>query len=238
MPSPTLSTDAATGAPEIPFGIEQPPPTDILTEQPLTMPYLSSPKGVNDNRLRGDLISSISTGGSANPQLSWSSIGNNSTTAPAISHLMHPGLTIMSPRLLSISYHIPGLASEGGEKLTKTLPDSQQLTLTTRGSRAPTDMDIRSISSHAQSEALVQLAQKSILDMEDVAGGDFLNGGRLPLSAKLAAAKLAAYGESIALERRFKWVEKGKNRRLPVRAFLDHLHLSDPSCPPALAWCR
>jgi hypothetical protein len=31
----------------------------------------------------------------------------------------------------------------------------------------PTDIDIRSISSHAQAEALVQLAQQSIVDMDD-----------------------------------------------------------------------
>jgi len=48
--SPTISTDAATGAPEIPFSIEQPQPMDILEEQLLTMSYTSSPKGANDNR--------------------------------------------------------------------------------------------------------------------------------------------------------------------------------------------
>jgi hypothetical protein len=109
----------------------------------------------------------------------------------------------MSPRL--ISYDILDLPSKDEEKSAETLPDSQQPTLATRRSRVPTDIDICSISSHAQAEALVQLAQKSILDMEDVPGGDLFNGSRSPLSAKLAA-----YGESLALERWFKQVAEGK----------------------------
>ncbi|KAI0737613.1 hypothetical protein C8Q80DRAFT_1125351 [Daedaleopsis nitida] len=109
----------------------------------------------------------------------------------------------------------------------------------------PLDIDIRAISSHAQAEALVQRAQKSILDEEDVdielpglglglitgsassggglagvssglsAGGTgtstanasavTLGNGRTPLSAKLAA-----YGESLAIERRFKEQQRAK----------------------------
>jgi hypothetical protein len=95
-------------------------------------------------------------------------------TTPATSHLTLPGPTTVSPRL--ISYNIVGLPSEDEEKSAETPPDSQQPTLATRRSRAPTDINIHSISSHAQAKALVQLAQKSILDIEDVSGGDFLNG--------------------------------------------------------------
>ena len=101
-------------------------------------------------------------------------------------------------------------------------------------SRAPAlDIDIRAISSHAQAEALVQRAQKSILDMEDVdvellpgfglglgvgvagvnpavaaGGGTTIPTGRTPLSAKLAA-----YGESLAIERRFKQKEERERER-------------------------
>jgi hypothetical protein len=101
--SPAISPDSASGTPEFPFNIEQPPPTDVLEEQLLTVPYTSSPKGANDNRLRGDSISSISTDGSANPQLSWSSmtamssIGNDSTTTSATSHLTLPVLRSCPP---------------------------------------------------------------------------------------------------------------------------------------------
>jgi hypothetical protein len=40
----------------------------------------------------------------------------------------------------------------------------------TRRSHFPTDVDIRTISPHAQAEALVQRAQQSILDMDDRCG--------------------------------------------------------------------
>jgi hypothetical protein len=79
----------------------------------------------------------------------------------------------------------------GGEKVSssrlrgilRTQPQQH-----TRRSHVPTDSDTRSISSHAQAEALVQRAQQSILDMydncgvgvvdhDDDGGGD-LNGGR------------------------------------------------------------
>ncbi|KAI8975851.1 hypothetical protein BD414DRAFT_170805 [Trametes punicea] len=94
----------------------------------------------------------------------------------------------------------------------------------------PLDIDIRAISSHAQAEALVQRAQKSILEMEDVdielpgfdlgllnsaaSGGVGLGlvggaNGRTPLSAKLAA-----YGETLAIERRFKEQEREREREL------------------------
>jgi hypothetical protein len=67
--------------------------------------------------------------------------------------------------------------------------------------RRPLDIDIRSISSHAQAEALVQRAQHAILEMTDELNADTVSSpgpstGRTPLSAKLAA-----YGESLAIQR-------------------------------------
>ena len=59
-------------------------------------------------------------------------------------------------------------------------------------SHVPTDINIHSISSHAQAEALVQPAQQSILDME--AEADIV----------LSSVKLAAYSENLALERQLK----------------------------------
>jgi len=73
--------------------------------------------------------------------------------------------------------------------------DPQQPTLTTRQSRVPTDINIRSISSHTQAEALVQHAQQSILDMEAEEDIEPLSSGLTPLSAKLAA-----YGSREAAE--------------------------------------
>ncbi|KAI0656682.1 hypothetical protein C8Q70DRAFT_330007 [Cubamyces menziesii] len=100
----------------------------------------------------------------------------------------------------------------------------------------PLDIDIRAISSHAQAEALVQRAQKSILEMDinpdaDVdlelpgllasATGSSGGGGSAGLGLGLVgavngrtplSAKLAAYGESLAIERRFKEQEQERER--------------------------
>jgi len=84
--------------------------------------------------------------------------------------------------------------------------DSQQPTLATCRSRVPTDINIRSISSHVQAEALVQCAQQSIFDMEAEEDFEPLSSGLTPLSAKLAA-----YDESLALERRLKRAEEERN---------------------------
>ena len=86
------------------FSIDQPPPTYVLDEQFLTIPCSTPPQpAAGDNRLHGDLISSISTNGSANPQLSWSSttatssVDSGTVTTPATFHLTL--LRISSPGL-------------------------------------------------------------------------------------------------------------------------------------------
>ncbi|KAK2467866.1 hypothetical protein APHAL10511_000161 [Amanita phalloides] len=62
------------------------------------------------------------------------------------------------------------------------------------------EIDIRTISSHAQAEALVQQTQKEILEMGEQETLLALGSpGNTPLSARLAA-----YGESLALERKFR----------------------------------
>jgi hypothetical protein len=66
-------------------------------------------------------------------------------------------------------------------------------------SHVPTDINIHSISSHAQAEALVQPAQQSILDME--AEADIV----------LSSVKLAAYSENLALERQLKRAGEERN---------------------------
>jgi hypothetical protein len=79
-------------------------------------------------------------------------------------------------------------------------PSDQQQSLGTRRSCVPTDIDIHSISSYARAEELVPRARRSVLDMGEVTDEAIL--GRSPLSAKLAE-----YGETLALERRLKRVE-------------------------------
>jgi hypothetical protein len=141
----------------------------------------------------------MSTDSSANPQLSWgrstegSSVDSEGMTTPATSHLTLSPPTISSPS--SIPYDLPGLTSidntTGAREKEK---ESHAPTFSgTRRAHVPTDIDIQSISSHAQAKALVQRAQQSMLDMDDNCGSDDddddldaeggRDGGRSPLSA-------------------------------------------------------
>jgi hypothetical protein len=131
----------------------------------------------------------MSTDRSAHPQLSWSrstattssSIdGAGGVTNPANSHVTLSGPVILSPS--SIPSDLLSFMDVDKEPSPNSLPDPhhhyQQRrhlpTLGTRRSHVPTDIDIRSISSHAQVEVLVQRAQQLILDMEGVQLADDL----------------------------------------------------------------
>jgi len=136
------------------------------------------PNGVGDARLRGHSISSVSTDLSVdNPALS------SSTTSASAS------ITVPTPAL----NNSPLPVSEGS--------------LSTKRQATPIDIDLGAISSHAQAEALVQRAQRSILEMDDEIplSSAALSSGRSPLSAKLAM-----YGETLELERRLKKEEEDK----------------------------
>jgi hypothetical protein len=81
------------------------------------------------------------------------------------------------------------------------LPVSSEGSLTAKRNNTPIDIDISTISSHAQAEALVQRTQRSILEMDEEMplSSAALSSARSPLSAKLAI-----YGETLELERRLK----------------------------------
>ena len=165
-----------------------------------------------DNRARGDSISSLSTDGSINPQLS-----SSSTTATSRSSIKAPGTADM---YLTLSDGNPSSPTSKPNELTPPelgiivddyVVSPHRLSLGHRRSHTPHDIDIHSISSHAQAEALVQQAQRSIFEMADqltlsdepLSAG--LSPGRTPLSAKLAA-----YGESLAIQRKLKQEEEEK----------------------------
>jgi hypothetical protein len=145
--SPNMSPDSAivSAAEEFPFSIDYPPPTDVLDEQLLTVPYSSSPQGESDNRLRGNSVSSMSTDGSANPQLSWStttatsSVGSGSMTTPASSNNTLPGPGISSPR--SIPREISGVTQDDKDPSYDASPD-QHSSVGFRRSHIPMDIDI------------------------------------------------------------------------------------------------
>jgi hypothetical protein len=136
-----------------------------------------------ESRLRGDSVSSASTTATASTYPpSSSSDAAWSIATPSTPHL--PG----SPRI--------GPALGGYEA------DAEEMHQRPRGLHVPFDIDISTISSYAQAEELVQRTQQSILNMEQYLEQHVkkdLETGRTPLSAKLAA-----YGESLAIERRLK----------------------------------
>jgi hypothetical protein len=118
------------------------------------------------NNLRGNSVSSMSTDGSANPQLSWSTTTatsrSGSMTGPATSNVTLLGPTISFPK--SVPRYIPGVISD--DKGPPCDPRQDQHSSFGIRPHIPTDIDIRPISSHAQAEALVQRAQQSISEME------------------------------------------------------------------------
>ncbi|KAF8813725.1 hypothetical protein BYT27DRAFT_7206524 [Phlegmacium glaucopus] len=173
---------------DFPFSINQPP--SLMTEDHEDS---SSPRGLlapisADTRNRGDSLSSdSSTSDSRNPQLSFTS---DSGTSPLVST---PGngsiLPQESDKLMSFAQAdvLEAVNYNGG--------------LNQRRAHAPLDIDITSISSHAQAEALVERARQEALDFANTPDLSPLSSstGRTPLSAMLAA-----YGESLALERKLR----------------------------------
>ncbi|KIK91156.1 hypothetical protein PAXRUDRAFT_643893 [Paxillus rubicundulus Ve08.2h10] len=138
---------------------------------------------VAENRLRGDSISSTST---TTTTSTWphSSLSDYpwSIATPSTPHLH------LSP-LIATSY----AESEPGEGIREARERKLPI---------PLDIDISSISSHAQAEALVQRAQQSILSMEQYLERHVRKDsetGRTQLSAKLAE-----YGETLAIEKLLK----------------------------------
>jgi hypothetical protein len=207
--SPILSPDAIT-IPEFPFGDV---PADDVDQNSLVVPGLRMhPK---DQRHRGDSVSSASTDSSADPQLTMS---GTTATSDGSGTITLPSHSSLSP--ITADHSIPVIT--GGETPndpTSPIDDGEQWSpellyssLSERRAHAPLDINIRSISSHAQAEALVQRRQQSILEMaNELDDQSHVVTGHTPLSAKLAA-----YGESLALERRLKKEEEEKAKRTVV----------------------
>lgn len=139
-----------------------------------------------ESRLRGDSVSSASTTATAStyPQSS------SSDAAWSIATPSTPQLS-GSPRIRPVLGECEADVEEAREMHQRP-----------RKLHIPLDIDISTISSHAQAEALVQRTQQSILNMEQYLEQHVKKDtetGRTPLSARLAA-----YGESLAIERRLK----------------------------------
>jgi len=141
---------------------------------------LAAPSSTLESRIRGDSISSVGT------------TGTTSTCPPSSS-----SETAWSVGTPSTPHTLPGpaIASAFSEADTEN-------GLSRRRKPLLLDIDISTISSYAQAEELVQRTRQSIMNMEQYLAENTKKDtetGRTPLSEKLAA-----YGESLALERQLK----------------------------------
>ena len=190
--SPLLTNDnvadpnmAAINA-DFPFSINRPPSMATMDHEDSSSPRgLLSPVSA-DARMRGDSLSSDST--TSNPQLSF-------TSGSGTSHLLStPGNASIFPqdRDKTMSFIHDEVLEPAHDYKSR---------LNGRRAHVPLDIDITSISSHAEAEALVERARREALDWASTP--DFSppssGTGRTPLSARLAA-----YGESLALERKLR----------------------------------
>jgi hypothetical protein len=219
--SPILSNENTVEGPsalinaEFPFSINIPPPMYPEESEPPPQEQLLRVPLPGDHRSRGDSVSSTSTSDSRNnPQLSASgttsgSGGSDTVTTPWMASPGRDSFLDLPIQTSPSSNHegmismddIPdvGLTSDvKNEAPVQSVPIGG---LNERRSHIPPDININSISSHAQAEALVQKAQQDILEM---AHGNELSPGTAGTGRSPLSARLAAYGESLALERKLR----------------------------------
>ncbi|KAI6129436.1 hypothetical protein EDD16DRAFT_1545570 [Pisolithus croceorrhizus] len=212
LPSGALdSTSPSLTASTLPFSINSPPPTEEL------------PSSTAESRLRGDSISSMDTTGttSTNPP---------SSSSDAVWSLGTPDTPHLSPHPVIVPTP-GGMFSDNGLAREAREPHRTKPLLF--------DIDISSVSSYAQAEELVQRTQQSIMNMAqhfEANSRRDTETGRTPLSAKLAA-----YGESLAIERRLK--EAGTSDRQDGVGIKGVYHrgrssLSSPRLTPDIAISR
>ncbi|KAJ7497030.1 hypothetical protein FB451DRAFT_1017267 [Mycena latifolia] len=192
--SPVLSTVDADPRiqTDFPFSINQPPPIPFTGTSPRDPSSL-------DNRGRGDSVSSTSTTDSQiNPQMSASGTTSGSGSVTVTTPLQAPEMLAVSPEgsPMPLQEQFDGEDIVQGE--TERSAKSPANRLNERRSHTPLDINLSLISSHAQAEALVQKELQDILEMP-VVSADSKGAGWTPLSARLAA-----YGESLELERKFR----------------------------------
>ena len=169
---------------DFPFSINRPPSIVTVDHEDSSSPRgLLSPVSA-DTRNRGDSLSSDSS--TSNPQLSF-------TSGSGISQLVFtPGNASIFPQ------DSDKTISFVHDEVLEQVQDHKG-GLNERRAHVPLDINITSISSHAQAEALVERARREALDWASTADFSPPSSGRSPLSARLAA-----YGESLALERKLR----------------------------------
>ncbi|KAI0093448.1 hypothetical protein BDY19DRAFT_990083 [Irpex rosettiformis] len=202
---------------QCPFSINRPPPQEDVQsemETPTAAPGdAHSVVGERDvevssetSRMRGNSMSSMVTDSSAGPPSSF-------VPTPSMHQSNLPGPILFAPSSVP-NESSPFSAVDERDEMVLNVEGASPV----KRSKTPGEIDIRSISTHAQAEALVALAQRRILEQpvgelneQEIKTfglvGAGAGGGHTPLSARLAA-----YGESLAIERRFKEVEEKRRK--------------------------
>ena len=207
--SPILSNDNAEDATssalkdDFPFSINRAPPDEQISEATSSPAFLNVPVP-SDTRGRGDSLSSESTSDSrGNMPMSLSNTSGSGTSvtvaSPGLSdNLMLPYDPYKREPVISAS-ELP--MDHPKKHVPPPLPIHNLNNLNERRAHSPLDIDISTISSHAQAEALVERARQEVLEMASSQEATAQPGslGRTPLSARLAA-----YGESLALEKKLR----------------------------------
>ncbi|KAG8893554.1 hypothetical protein FRC01_013520, partial [Tulasnella sp. 417] len=180
-----------------------------------------------DSRLRG---ASISSSKSTDTSTSSANIATSSNGASDSSSPRHQGPgwstststasagttgkngTIRGPKLGPIAtsaavYRHPYEIDEDEEESSSSEKYSKDTT--------PLPVLLRTINSHAQAHALVEKAEKQILDLAD------LPPDSAGLSGEALSAQLAAFGETLALERRFARGEAQKSAWLSRKGYAE-----------------
>jgi hypothetical protein len=128
-----------------------------LDEQLLSVPLHTG--RADNNRTRGDSISSMSTNRSTVPLMTSSSTSSASKSSVNPT----PGSDETYPIVPTAKPHESTFPESAMSVDDHTISPYRMHLIP----RRPLDIDIRSISSHAQAEALVQRAQHAIMDMTD-----------------------------------------------------------------------
>jgi len=168
--------------------------------------YLNVPAiPVPDKRGRGDSLSSNST--------SSENRSNSHTSSSARGTISTPGLlsVLASPLLSDQPLDVKDFdLSTPPDDLSPPAITTTSSQSTTRSHR-PTDVGV--ISTHADAEALVQQTRQDVLEFADNQGISpiSISSGRSPLSARLAA-----YGQSLAIEKKLREKKEASESRFPV----------------------
>ncbi|TFK62246.1 hypothetical protein BDN72DRAFT_398194 [Pluteus cervinus] len=184
-----LRRDAiANGEPlkaEFPFSLNYPPVDEAESVPPI--PLRIPPRS-------RDSVGSMGTPDSrGNPRLSLGGMTSGGSTLldtpPPV-----PSKDVMQPK---------ESASKRGSLASAPTGSPSKHSINERRGHVPPDMDLTAISSHAQAEALVQRAQQDILELAQQAELD-VPGSSAGFNKTPLSARLAAYGESLAIERKLR----------------------------------